>query len=99
MLVPDRPLASDPLQSDSLRIDRLLWHLRFAKSRSIAQLVIEQGHVRINLRRIERASQLVHVGDIITLMRADTAIAIRVNALPPARLAPAMARKCYELLD
>jgi ribosome-associated heat shock protein Hsp15 len=92
-------MASEPLQLDALRIDRLLWHLRFAKTRSNAQSVIEQGHVRINQRRIERASQPVHIGDIITLMQADAAVAIRINALPPRRLPPGLAVQCYELLD
>jgi ribosome-associated heat shock protein Hsp15 len=81
---------------ETLRIDRLLWHLRLAKTRSIAQFVAEQGHVRINQRRVERSSQPVHIGDVITMIRAESAIAVRILKLPSQRLPASAACEYYE---
>jgi ribosome-associated heat shock protein Hsp15 len=42
-----------------MRIDKLLWFLRLAKTRSVAQAMAEAGHIRVNGRRIDRAHQNV----------------------------------------
>ena len=56
-----------------MRIDKLLWYLRLARSRSIAQGMAEEGHLRLNGRRIDRAHQKVACGDVLTIpMRPDT---------------------------
>ncbi|MBK8373628.1 RNA-binding S4 domain-containing protein [Sphingorhabdus sp.] len=85
--------------SASLRIDKCLWFLRFAKSRTLAQLRVEGGHIRKNGKRIEKASETVQVGDVITLPVADGAVSIRILALPTRRGPPAEAQGCYENLS
>ena len=37
----------------TLRIDKYLWFARLSKSRSTAQKLAEDGHIRVNGRRIE----------------------------------------------
>lgn len=80
---------------NSLRIDKLLWHLRLAKSRGMAQALIATGHVRVNGIRVEKPSISVKVGDAITLPRGDGALAIRILAIPLRRGPATEAQACY----
>jgi ribosome-associated heat shock protein Hsp15 len=49
------------------RIDKWLWFARIAKSRSIAQKLVEEGQVRINKVRVDKPSRDVLPGDIVTV--------------------------------
>ncbi|HEX4873498.1 MAG: RNA-binding S4 domain-containing protein [Sphingorhabdus sp.] len=79
----------------TLRIDKLLWHLRLSKSRSLAQALIGEGHVRLNGNRVEKPSVEVKVGDTITLPRGQGALAIRLLSIPPRRGPAPEAQACY----
>ncbi|MGL5838859.1 MAG: RNA-binding S4 domain-containing protein [Sphingorhabdus sp.] len=79
----------------SLRIDKLLWHLRLSKSRSLAQALISQGHVRLNGIRVEKPSIEVKIGDSITLPKGGGALAIRILLIPSRRGPPTEAQACY----
>lgn len=79
----------------ALRIDKLLWHLRLAKSRSQAQALIAEGHVRINGNRVEKSSVEAKAGDTITLPRGQGALAIRLLSIPPRRGPAPEAQACY----
>ena len=83
------------LGDGALRIDKLLWHLRLSKSRSLAQTLIAEGHVRLNGSRVEKPSVEVKVGDIVTLPRGQGALAIRLLSIPPRRGPAPEARACY----
>ena len=83
------------LGDGALRIDKLLWHLRLSKSRSLAQTLIAEGHVRLNGSRVEKPSIEVKVGDIVTLPRGQGALAIRLLSTPPRRGPAPEARACY----
>ena len=82
----------------SLRADKFLWHIRLFKSRSMAQAVIESGHIRINGIRMERTSHLVHIGDVITMPRGDEVIALRVVEIPDSRTNAIGAAASYQRL-
>ena len=86
-------------ESASLRIDKLLWFLRFAGSRSLAQDWVGEGHIRLNGRRIERASTAVRCGDILVLPLRTGVRVITVARLPARRGPAEEARGCYEMLD
>ncbi|HMS19326.1 RNA-binding S4 domain-containing protein [uncultured Sphingorhabdus sp.] len=79
----------------SLRIDKLLWHLRLSKSRSLAQALIGEGHVRLNGNRVEKPSVEVKVGDTITMPRGQGAVAIRLLSIPQRRGPAPEAQACY----
>lgn len=79
----------------ALRIDKLLWYLRLTKSRSLAQAMVAQGHVRLNGIRVEKPSIEVKVGDALTLPRGEGALAIRVLAIPLRRGPALEAQACY----
>jgi ribosome-associated heat shock protein Hsp15 len=80
----------------SLRLDKFLWFVRLAKSRSIAQKMAEQGFIRVNGRRIERAHAPVRIGDLITFPQGTAVRVVRVAALPGRRGPAPEAQACYE---
>jgi len=52
---------------DAQRIDKWLWHARFARTRGAAQQLARSGHVRVNRDKVREASRLVRAGDVLTL--------------------------------
>lgn len=81
-----------------MRIDRFLHCIRLVKSRTLAQAVIEAGHVRIDGKRIEKPSEDVRVGSIVALPLHDRVRILKVLELPRRRGPPVEARACYEEL-
>jgi ribosome-associated heat shock protein Hsp15 len=85
--------------TESLRIDKWLWHARFCKTRAIAQDKASAGRIRINGHRIEKASASVRIGDVMTLPTGSKVIALRVLALGERRGPALEARMLYELIE
>jgi ribosome-associated heat shock protein Hsp15 len=81
-----------------VRIDRFLFFIRLVKSRTLAQHVIEAGHVRIDGKRVEKSSEEVHAGSIIALPLHNRVRVLRVLSLPVRRGPAPEARACYEEL-
>ena len=81
-----------------MRIDRFLFFIRLLKSRTLAQGLIETGHVRIDGRRVEKCSEEVRVGSVIALPLHDKVRILRVLFLPERRGPAPQARACYEEL-
>ena len=82
----------------SLRIDRLLVYLRFARNRSIARAMIEAGALRLNRKHVLRVSENVGTGDVLTLPIGDEVRVVEVLNLPERRLSPARAKQHYREL-
>ena len=82
-----------------MRIDRLLHTLRFARSRTLAQRWIADGHLRRNGERVLRQDLDVAVGDVLTLPLRSKVLVIELLSLPARRGPPAEARACYRRLD
>ena len=81
-----------------MRIDRYLFFIRLVKSRTLAQSVINEGHVRIDGKRVEKSSDEVRVGSVVALpLRGEVRI-LRVVCLPERRGPAAEARTCYQEL-
>ncbi len=85
--------------SDSIRIDQLLWRLRFVKTRGLAQKAIQSSHIRINGRRVLRASAAIRADDVLTMPWSSSVIALRISHIPHRRGPAKEAQDCYELLD
>lgn len=83
----------------SIRIDRLLVFLRFARTRSAALALIESRAVRRNRQHVLRGSDSVKVGDVLTLAVGGTIRVITVAALPSRRGSPVEARSHYREVD
>jgi ribosome-associated heat shock protein Hsp15 len=84
--------------SESLRIDKWLWHARFCKTRAIAQAKASAGHIRLNGQRVEKPSATVRIGDVLTLRTGGQILALRVLGLGLRRGPAPEARMLYELL-
>lgn len=81
-----------------MRIDRLLFFLRFARSRAAAQRWIAEGHIRHNGQRVLRQDLTVQPGDVLTLPTKQVLV-IELLALPTRRGPAQEARGCYRPLD
>ena len=81
-----------------MRVDRFFFFIRLVKSRTLAQAVIEAGHVRIDGKRVEKPSEEVRVGSIIALPLHDRVRVLKVLALPERRGPAPEARACYQEL-
>ena len=78
-----------------MRLDRFLFFIRLTKSRTLAQHIIEEGHVRIDGNRVQKPSEEVRPGSIVALPLHGAVRIIRVLALPTRRGPPTEARSCY----
>jgi ribosome-associated heat shock protein Hsp15 len=84
----DAPVAS-------MRLDRFLWWVRLAKTRSAAQTIAADGRLRLDGRAIDRAHAAVRVGNVLTYHAHGRVRVIRVEALPARRGPAAEAQGCY----
>jgi ribosome-associated heat shock protein Hsp15 len=81
-----------------LRIDRFLHCIRLVKSRTLAQALIDAGHVRVDGKRVVKPSEDVRAGQIVAVPVRGTVRVLRVIALPQRRGPSAEARTWYEEL-
>jgi ribosome-associated heat shock protein Hsp15 len=81
---------------ESQRIDKWLWHARFARTRGAAQELARSGHVRINRDKVRDSSRLVRPGDVLTLSLKGGVRVIRVLGIAERRDAFPLARLLYE---
>ena len=82
-----------------MRADLLLFRLRLAKSRSLAQARIAEGHMRLNGQRLLARDKAVAVGDVLTLPQPHGVQVVQIVSLPERRGPAAEARGCYRMLD
>ncbi|MBB6426000.1 RNA-binding S4 domain-containing protein [Sphingopyxis sp. JAI128] len=90
---------ASPGAAGSIRLDKLLWFLRFARSRSIAQAMVEAGHIRLDGRRVTRSSAAVHAGSTLVLPVGERIEVIRLLSLPQRRGPAPEVQACYLRLE
>jgi ribosome-associated heat shock protein Hsp15 len=97
------PVVADPEADESapgrLRVDKWLWFSRIVKSRTLAAGMIAEGKVRLNRERIDKPSQQLKVGDVLTVAAGARIRIVRVTALGHRRGPPAEAQALYEDLS
>jgi len=83
----------------SCRVDVWLWRARFAKTRSLAATMVENGAVRLTHNgaqsRLDKPSRAVHVGDVLVFALGGRITEVRVEALGERRGPPEEARALY----
>jgi ribosome-associated heat shock protein Hsp15 len=88
------------VSEERLRIDVWLWRARFAKTRSAAARLVEEGAVRLirenAARRLDKAASFVSPGDALVFPRNGALKAVRILAFGTRRGPPAEARALYE---
>ena len=96
MKAPARPDTGSDANAGSLqRIDRWLWFARIAKSRTLAQALIERGKVRINRVKIEKTSTTVRPGDVLSLSLGPRVLSIEILCIGSRRGPAAEAQALY----
>ena len=81
---------------EAQRIDKWLWHARFARTRTAAQRLAISGHVRINRDKDFVASRLVRPGDVLTLALGRGVRVIRICGIAERRGSFEEAQRLYE---
>ena len=79
----------------AMRLDRFLWWVRLAKTRSAAQAIAADGRLRIDGRVVDRAHAAVRVGNVLTFAAHGRVRVVRVAALPARRGPAPEAQGCY----
>jgi ribosome-associated heat shock protein Hsp15 len=92
-------MAGSMTTASSLRIDKLLWFLRLTATRALAQDWAGTGHIRLNGRRIERASAAVRAGDVLVLALHGKVRVIEIVVIPTRRGPAPEAQGCYRFVD
>lgn len=82
-----------------MRIDLLLCRLRLVKTRSLAQRMVEESHMRCNGQHVLRPSHCVRAGDVLTFAHGETVRIIEIVALPVRRGPAPEAQAHYRTLD
>ncbi|KST60838.1 RNA-binding protein [Methylobacterium sp. GXS13] len=78
------------------RLDKWLWFARFARTRSLAARLSEDGFVRVNGTRAENPAKGIVIGDVVTVAAPHTTLAVRVLSLGERRGPAPEARLLYE---
>jgi len=76
-----------------------LFFIRLVKSRTLAQGLIEAGHVRIDGKRVAKTAEEVRVGSIVALPLRGRVRVLRVTSLPARRGPASEARLAYQEID
>ncbi|MEW5964811.1 MAG: RNA-binding S4 domain-containing protein [Pseudomonadota bacterium] len=80
------------------RLDKWLWFARIAKTRTLAAALVSAGKIRVNRKRVDKPSQAVRPGDVLTASLGRAVRIIRVIE-PGTRRGPASeAQRLYEEL-
>jgi ribosome-associated heat shock protein Hsp15 len=96
-MAPGRDTAG-PSGAERQRLDKWLWHARFARTRTLAARLVADGHVRVNGVRAQAPARAVKRDDVLTLALVRTAIAVRIRDFAERRGPADEARHLYELL-
>jgi ribosome-associated heat shock protein Hsp15 len=78
-----------------LRIDKFLYFVRLAKSRSKAQALVQSGSPRIDGKAVTSFHENLRAGQTLTLALNGQIRAIRIEAIPHRRGPAAEAQGCY----
>ncbi len=81
------------------RIDVWLWRARFAKSRTLAAVLVEKGAIRLTHQgrqvRLDKPGRAVHVGDRLVFALGGRLIDVEVTGLGERRGPAEEARALY----
>jgi ribosome-associated heat shock protein Hsp15 len=93
---PHPKFESGPADTqDRQRLDLWLWYARFYKTRSLAARLCAAGVVEIAGLPVQRASQLVRVGDLVTLVQGGYRLSVAVLGMAEHRGPASAAAQLY----
>lgn len=80
------------------RLDQWLWFARIAKSRTLAQALIDRGKVRLNKEKVDKPSQKLKPSDTLTISLGPKVRILKVLGTAQRRGPAAEAQALYEEL-
>jgi ribosome-associated heat shock protein Hsp15 len=80
--------------TESQRLDKWLWHVRFYKTRSLATAAIQGGKAHLNGERVKPAHR-VRIGDLVSLALQGIVAEFEVRGTPSRRGPAAEAQLHY----
>ena len=84
---------------ETQRVDQWLWFARFFKTRSSATRLATKGAIRVNGRRITKASFSIGLGDVLTFPVGREIRVIRVCGIGKRRGPAPEAATLYETIE
>lgn len=93
--MPRRRTPDPTTHEECVRIDKWLWAARFYKTRSMAAIAVDAGHVRIEGQRC-KPGRNVRVGDIVELKKDVEEREVIVRGLSTLRGSATVAQTLYE---
>jgi riboflavin kinase / FMN adenylyltransferase len=85
----------DSSHTPSVRLDIWLWAARFFKTRSLSKTNVDSGKVRVNDEPC-KPSKALHLGDRVTLVRAQERLEVMVKGLSEVRAGAPLAAGLYQ---
>ena len=82
--------------AEAQRLDKWLWFARVVKSRTLAAALVIDRKVRVNRERASKPSQMLRVGDVVTVAVHARVRVLKVLAAGARRGPPAEACLLYE---
>lgn len=92
----DREVEAPATGGTGQRLDKWLWFVRVIKTRTQAAGLVTDGKVRVNRIRVEKPSQTVRPGDVVTVSVRGHVRVLRMVAAGERRGPPAEARTLFE---
>lgn len=90
---------TDKSSLERQRLDKWLWHARVAKTRTLAQKLVNGGKVRVNKAKVLSASTSVKVGDGITIALRNSVRVLKVAGFSERRGSAIVAQALFEDLS
>ena len=66
----------------NIRLDQLLYYLRFFKTRGIATRAIEKGSCKVNNFVVKKKNKVIDIGDIISIKNEKLTKQIKILKIP-----------------
>jgi ribosome-associated heat shock protein Hsp15 len=80
------------------RLDKWLWFARVVRTRTLANRLVDDGHVRVNALRIETPAKPIGPGDVLTISLERQVRVLRVVAIASRRGGAEEAKRLFEEL-
>ncbi|MEM6666866.1 MAG: S4 domain-containing protein [Pseudomonadota bacterium] len=77
------------------RLDRWIWHARFAKTRAVAQGMISKGRIRVNKTKVTKPGYPVGPGDVLTISRSGWVDVVTIEDVAEKRGSATVAATLY----
>lgn len=81
------------------RLDKWLFFARMARTRALAQELIERGFVRVDGRKTDQSSKMVGPGDVLTIALAKKVVVLEILGCAERRGSYPEAQKFYRLIE